>query len=70
MLGKLLGTAIRVVTLPIDAANAGMDMMTGGSGTKKSRNFDDGNPLSMLETLRDRVAETADDIDNDNHLKP
>ena len=63
MLGKLLGTAIRVVTLPIDAANAGMDMMCGGSGTKKSRNFNDGNPLSMLENLRDRIAETAEEID-------
>lgn len=63
MFGKLLGTAIRVVTLPIDAANAGMDMMCGGSGTKKSRNFD-ANPLSMLETLRDRIAETAEEIDD------
>ena len=63
MFGKLLGTAIRISTLPIDAANAGMDMMCGGSGTRKSRNFDDANPLSMLETLRDRIAETAEEID-------
>lgn len=62
MFGKLLGTAIRVVSLPVDAANAGMDMLTGGDGTKRSRNADD-NPLAMLEQLRDRVAETAEDLD-------
>ena len=62
MLGKLIGTAIRVVTLPLDAANAGMDILTGGDGSKRSR-ADDCNPLSGLEDLRDRVAETADEID-------
>lgn len=64
MLGKLIGTAIRVVTLPVDAANAGMDIMCGGSGTKRSRMSDD-SPLTMLEELRDRIAETAEDIDKD-----
>ena len=64
MFGKLLGTAIRVATLPVDAANAGMDILTGGNGTKKSRNFDDANPLSALELLRDRIAETAEELDD------
>jgi hypothetical protein len=62
MLGKLIGTAIRVVTLPIDAANAGMDILNGGDGTKRSRR-DDWNPLGGLEELRDRIAETAEEID-------
>lgn len=63
MFGKLLGTAIRVVTLPVDAANAGMDILAGGDGSKRSRRADD-NPLAMLEQLRDRVAETAEELDD------
>lgn len=63
MLGKLIGTAIRVVTLPIDAANAGFDIITGGDGSKRSRT-DDWNPLGAIEELRDRIAETADEIDD------
>ena len=62
MIGKLISNTIKVVTLPIDAANAGMDMLCGGDGSKNSRN-DDSNPLAMLESLRDRIAETAEEID-------
>jgi hypothetical protein len=62
MIGNLLGKAIRVVTLPVDAANIGMDLICGGSGSKKSR-MDD-NPIALLEELRDKVAETAEKIDN------
>lgn len=62
MFGNLIGSAIRIATLPVDAANAGMDMITGGDGSKRSRTSDD-NPLAMLENLRDRVAETAEEID-------
>lgn len=62
MTGKLLGTSIRVFTLPIDAANAGFDIITGGDGSKRSRT-DDWNPLGAIEELRDRIAETADEID-------
>lgn len=62
MLGKLLSSAIKVVTLPLDAANAGMDMLCGGDGSKDSRNSYD-SPLSALETLRDEVTEAAEDID-------
>lgn len=63
MIGNLIGAAIRVATLPIDAANAGMDILTGGEGDKRSRT-EDWNPLGALEKLRDRVAETAEEIDN------
>jgi hypothetical protein len=62
MLGKLIGTAIRAVTLPIDAANAGIDILTGGDGSKRSRT-DDWNLLGAVEELRDQIAETADEID-------
>lgn len=65
MLGKLLGTAIRVVTLPLDAANAGLEIITGDSGTKRQRtNSATCSPLGDLERLRDRIAETADEIDD------
>lgn len=63
MFGKLLGKAIKTVTLPLDALNAAGDIVTGGSGSKRSRTQDDFNPLGDLERLRDRVAEAAEDID-------
>lgn len=63
MFGKLLGTAIRVVTLPVDAVSATLDIVTGGDGSKKSRT-DDCNPFGIIENIRDRVAETAEEIDN------
>lgn len=63
MIGKLLGTAIRVVTLPLDAANAGIDILTGGDGSKPSQ-CHVCNPLTALEDLRDQIAETADEIDD------
>ncbi|HEY0237000.1 MAG TPA: hypothetical protein VGC86_18390 [Afipia sp.] len=66
MIGKLLGTAIRVVTLPVDAASAGFDILTGGTGKKRSRTNDlNCSPFGDLERLRDRIAEAADDIDDD-----
>jgi hypothetical protein len=65
MIGKLLATTIRVVTLPVDAVNAGMDILTGGSGSKRSRTGNDCDPLGDLERLRDRIAEAAEDIDRD-----
>ena len=64
MLGSLLSSVIKVVTLPIDAANSAMDIATGGNGTKESRNGDICNPLSDLEKLRDNIADAAKEIDN------
>lgn len=63
MFGKLISGAIKVVTLPLDAANAAQDIAFGGSGSKRSRTQDNFNPLGDLEKLRDRVAEAAEDID-------
>jgi Fe-S oxidoreductase len=62
MIGRLLSTVIKVTTLPIDVANSAMDMMCGGSGSKRSRTQDD-TPLAMLEKLRDQAAQTAEKID-------
>jgi len=63
MIGKLLSTALDVVTLPIDVANIGMDVLCGGDGSKSSRNSDDFTPTAILEGVRDRVSETLDDLD-------
>ena len=65
MFGKLISSAIKVVTLPVDAANAAMDIATGGTGDKSSR-ADENNPspFSLAERLRDKVADAAKDIDN------
>lgn len=63
MFGSLISSVIKIVTLPVDAANAGLDILAGGDGSKESRNQDDVNPLAMVEQLRDRIAEAAKDTD-------
>jgi hypothetical protein len=67
MFGKLLSSAIKVVTLPVDAASAAADIVTGGDGSKHSRTRSGEvfpNVLGATEELRDRVAEAAEDIDD------
>lgn len=63
MFGKLLSTAVKVVTLPLDAVNIAQDIAYGGSGSKASRTKDNFNPLGDLEKLRDKVADAAEEID-------
>jgi hypothetical protein len=62
MLGNILSTVIRVATLPIDAASATLDVLSGGDGSKTSRT-DSGNPFGLLEEIRDAVADTTKEID-------
>ncbi len=64
MFGKPLSSAIKTVTLPIDAANAGMDLLTGGDGSKRSRMQESPSPFQLAEKLRDAVADAAEDIDD------
>lgn len=66
MLGSLLSSTIKAVTLPLDAASAGFDLLVGGDGSKRSRTRDRDempNLLGGIERLRDRVAEAAKEID-------
>jgi hypothetical protein len=63
MIGKLLSTAIKTVTLPVDAANAALDVLAGGSGSKKSRNSAP-TPLSLVEEIRDAACNAAEEIDD------
>jgi len=62
MIGKLLSTAIKVATLPIDAASATVDVLLSGDGSKNSRK-DNCEPFAILEQIRDAVAGYAEDID-------
>lgn len=64
MFGKLLGTAVRVVTLPVDAASATLYVVTGGDGSKESRHDDGINPFADIENIRDAVADSAESIDD------
>lgn len=63
MIGKLFGAAIKIATLPIDAANIGADILIGGDGSKRSRK--DNLILGDLELLRDRITQTIEEIDED-----
>lgn len=62
MFGNLLSSVIKVATLPLDAINAGADMLCGGDGSKKSRTQDE-SPTAMLEKLRDAIAKAAKNSD-------
>jgi len=61
MIGKLLGAALKIATIPVDVVEIGMDMATGGSGSKESRNSAD---LPLLSNFRDKIAETLEEIDS------
>jgi len=63
MFGKLISSAIKVATLPVDMANAGMDKLAGGDGSKRSR-LETPSPLSLIEEVRDAAAKAAEDIDD------
>jgi hypothetical protein len=63
MLGKLISKTIKIVTSPVDMLDAGLDVMAGGDGSKKSRKIS-GSPLSMLTDARDTVCDAAKEIDD------
>ena len=60
MLGKLLSGALKVVTLPVDIVEVGIDMATGGNGDR--REMKDAFPCAS--SLRDKVAEAIEKIDS------
>ena len=53
MLGKILGGIVDVVNLPVKVANATLDIMTAGNGSKESRRetFLTGDLESVLEEI-------------------
>jgi len=61
MIGKILSTTLKVATIPIDAASIALDLAIGDDGSKQSRTQNPG--TGDLETLRDRIAEALEEID-------
>lgn len=63
MFGKLLSDMVKIVTVPIDICEAGIDCITGGDGKKSSRQrlADD---VPMLSTPRDAVCDVLESLDD------
>jgi len=61
MIGKLLSRAIKIATCPIDVAESALDVVTGGDGSKRSKQESD---VPRLGNLRDGICKGLEDIDN------
>tara|TARA_R110000765_G_C18907062_1_gene604637 strand:- start:1153 stop:1335 length:183 start_codon:yes stop_codon:yes gene_type:complete len=59
MLGNILGSVIKVVTLPIDVVDVVLDVADGGDGSKQSRSRGD----NFITEIRDGVVEAVQEID-------
>ena len=59
MLGKLLSSAVKIATLPVDIVDATLDVASGGDGSKESRKTG-GNPITEV---RDGIGKAIEDID-------
>ncbi len=61
MLGKLLGQAVsgvvKIATLPIDVAESGIDIISGGDGSKRSKK----QGFAPLSDLRDGICKGIED---------
>ena len=63
MIGRFLSKCVKVVTVPIDACEAALDLATGGDGSKWSRKqMQDAVPC--LSSARDAVCEILQDLDD------
>lgn len=61
MIGKLLSQAVKIATCPVDVAEAVVDVMVGGDGSKASRQD---NPVAPSH-VRDAACRALEDIDDD-----
>ena len=59
MFGKLLGSAIKIATLPLDVVDVVLDVADGGDGSKRSREQGD----NILTNIRDGVIDAVEAID-------
>ena len=57
MLGSLISGIIKVVTLPIDVCESGMDVLCGGDGSKESKQ----NGENLLSEIRDGICQGIKD---------
>ena len=62
MFGSLLGKVVQVATCPIDIADAVLDSVTGGDGSKHSRKQ---GPGAILTDPRDAVVRALRELDDD-----
>lgn len=58
MFGKLISSVVKVVTLPIDIVESGVDVVCGGDGSKQSKNQSD---MPRLGSLRDGLCKGIED---------
>ena len=59
-IGGLIGKAIKLATVPIDIAEVGLDLATGGDGSRDGLKDAD---LPMASQLRDAVVDVVENID-------
>jgi hypothetical protein len=57
MIGKLISGAIKIVTLPIDIFESGMDVLCGGDGSKDSKHLGE----NFLSEIRDGICDGIED---------
>lgn len=63
MFGKLFSGVIKLVTLPVDVLESGLDVITGGDGSKESKESSD---IPRLGELRDGICKGIEDtLDED-----
>jgi hypothetical protein len=61
MFGSLLKGVTKIATSPLDIVDIGVDVVTGGDGSKNSRRD---SPLSGLINMRDDVADAFEELDD------
>ena len=59
MFGKLLSAVTQIVTLPLDVAEAGLDVLDGRKGRLGDQPI-----VSDLRKMRDEVCEEMEDLDS------
>jgi len=62
MFGKLINSVIKVATLPIDIVESGVDVITGGDGSKESK---ENSGMPRLGELRDGICKGIKDTLDD-----
>lgn len=63
MFGRFLSEVVDVVTTPVRAVNAAVDIVTGGNGSKESRR-ELPTPLTLIEEVAEVVSDELKDLDD------
>ena len=62
MFGKVLKAAVKIGTAPLDIGDVGLDVLTGGDGSRRSRK---NSLLSPLTEMRDNFANGLGELDDE-----